>query len=396
VISVRAIQHDPLGTFLNEGPISITGTATGPLAGMTFAVKDAIDLAGYRTGAGNPDWLRTHPPATANAPAVQALLDAGASVVGKTITDELTFSLNGENIHYGTPINSAAPDRIPGGSSSGSAAAVAGGLVDFAIGTDCGGSVRAPASYCGIFGMRPSHGRISTAGVFRLAPSFDTVGWFARDAKLLEQVGRVLFDERGEAQRPRRLLIASDAFAWAGEEVAGALAAGVEALRNVVGDAKEITIAPNGFCDWLAPYRVLQGAEIWAELGEWINAVQPNLAPDIRERFDWTATVTAADVAAAQPVREQVRERMRELLTGDAVMCLPTVRGIAPLRISSPEEKVAFRGRALSLLCIAGMAGLPQINLPLGKVDGCPCGLSIVGAHGNDLMLLQVASSLSQ
>jgi amidase len=396
VISVRAIQHDPLGAFLNEGPINIAGAATGPLAGLTFAVKDAIDLAGYRIGAGNPDWLRTHPPATVNAPAVQALLDAGASVVGKSITDELTFSLNGENIHYGTPINSAAPDRIPGGSSSGSAAAVAGGLVDFAIGTDCGGSVRAPASYCGIFGMRPSHGRISTAGVFRLAPSFDTVGWFARDAKLLEQVGRVLFDERDEAPRPRRLLIASDAFAWAGEEVAGALAAGVEQLRNVVGDAKEVTIAPNGFCDWLAPYRVLQGAEIWAELGEWINAAQPNLAPDIRERFDWTATVTAADVAAAQPVREQVRERMRELLTGDAVMCLPTVRGIAPLRSASPEEKVAFRGRALSLLCIAGMAGLPQINLPLGKIDGCPCGLSIVGGHGNDSMLLQVASSLSQ
>ncbi len=110
-------------------------------------------------------------------------------MVGKAITDELTYSLNGENIHYGTPVNPKAPGRIPGGSSSGSAVAVAGELADFALGTDCGGSVRAPASFCGIYGMRPSHGRISTAGVFRLAPRFDTVGWFARDGRLLELRG---------------------------------------------------------------------------------------------------------------------------------------------------------------------------------------------------------------
>ena len=209
---------------------------------------------------------------------------------------------------------------------------------------------------------------------------------------MLERVGRVLLDERDEARRPRRLLIAADAFAWAGEEVSDALRAGVEKLRNAVAVTEEITVAPNGFGDWLAPYRVLQAAEIWKELGGWIRAVQPSLAPDIGERFDWTATITAADVARAQPVRKQVRERMRGLLQEDAVLCLPTVRGIAPLRSASAEEKVEFRGRALSLLCIAGMAGLPQINLPLGTVDGCPCGLSILGAFGNDVMLLDLSA----
>ena len=222
---------------LAKDRFSIAGAAAGPLAGLTFAVKDAIDLAGFRTGAGNPDWSRTHPPATATAPAVQAVLDAGASVVGKTITDELTFSLNGQNIHYGTPINPRAPGRIPGGSSSGSAVAVAGELVDFALGTDCGGSVRAPASYCGIFGMRPSHGRISTDGVFPLAPSFDTVGWFCRETpNCLSALVEFCSATGTTAARLQRLLIATDAFDWVGVDVSRALHDAVDTLSVAMED----------------------------------------------------------------------------------------------------------------------------------------------------------------
>ena len=132
----------------------------------------------------------------------RALLDAGARIVGKTHTDEMTYSLNGENAHYGTPVNVNAPGRIPGGSSSGSAAAVAAGLVDFALGSDTGGSVRAPASFCGIYGLRPTHGRISLEGACALAASFDTVGWFARDPALLERVGRVLLRDDAPASPP--------------------------------------------------------------------------------------------------------------------------------------------------------------------------------------------------
>ena len=152
-------------------------------------------IAGYRTGFGNPDWIRTHNEEIATATVIDTLLDAGADMLGRTLTDELAYSLSGENFHYGTPINSAAPDRIPGGSSNGSAAAVAGRVVDFALGTDCGGSVRLPASYCGIMGLRPTHNRITTKGVIPFAPSFDVVGWFASDAKICEQIGTVLFDE---------------------------------------------------------------------------------------------------------------------------------------------------------------------------------------------------------
>src|SRR3989442_12875541 len=137
------------------------GASRGPLVGLTFAVKASYDVAGQRTGFGSPDWLRTHDPAGCTAPVVQRLLDAGAHLVGKTHTDELTWSLTGENAHYGAPVNVNAPGRIPGGSSSGSAAAVAGGLVDFALGSDTGGSVRAPSSFCGIYGIRPTHWRVS-------------------------------------------------------------------------------------------------------------------------------------------------------------------------------------------------------------------------------------------
>lgn len=390
-----AIVDDRFGAFVRGTPIAIAGAEHGPLAGLTFGVKDAFDIRGYPTGVGNPDWLRTHPPATQTATAVAQLLSAGASIVGKTHTDELTYSLNGENIHYGTPINPHAPGRIPGGSSSGSAVAVAGALVDFALGTDCGGSVRAPASFCGIYGMRPSHGSVSVDGVFRLAPSFDTVGWFARDAQLLERVGQVLLPRIHPAADLRRLFVASDAFAWCGAGVAEALQAGVTEVAERLGNKQTATVAPGGFSNWFAAFRTLQGSEIWAEHGEWIRATNPQFAQDIRERFEWTATIAADAAVAAAQVRAEVSGRMRELLADDAVLCLPTTPGVAPLVNLPSDERTEFRTRALSLLCIAGLARLPQINLPLATLDGCPIGLSIVGPHGSDRALLSLAASLA-
>src|SRR5690349_4151111 len=214
----QIVAGDTLGAFVRENHVEMQGADAGPLAGLTFAAKDIYDVAGVKTGFGCPDWLRTHGPAPRTAPAVQMLLDAGARLVGKTHTEEMAWSLTGENAHYGTPLNVNAPGRVPGGSSSGSAAAVAAGLVDFALGSDTGGSVRLPASYCGILGMRPTHGRISLEGVCPLAPSFDTCGWFARDASVFERVGRVLLREAAPARAARRLLVAQDAFAFADAE----------------------------------------------------------------------------------------------------------------------------------------------------------------------------------
>ena len=388
-------MHDPLGAFCRHTHVTRISSETGPLAGLSLAVKDVFHVKGHRTGAGNPDWLRTHSAAETTAPAVQRLLDAGAHIVGKTHTDELAYSLNGENVHYGTPVNPNAVGRIPGGSSSGSAAAVAGGLVDFAIGTDCGGSVRLPASYAGIFGFRPTHGRIPLDGIVPLASSFDTVGWFARDARLLEKVGRVLLAAQTDARPPRQLLLASDAFTLAGDAVTAALQPALNRISTAVGPVRPVAVSPEGLSEWMQLFRVLQGAEIWANHGTWIREVQPAFGPGIRERFEWTATIPQAAVDRAKEKREQVATRMEALLGEDTVLCLPTAPGIAPLRNTPADELEAFRAQALSLLCVAGLARLPQVNLPFGTLDGCPVGLSLIGPRGTDMLLLKIAVGLT-
>src|ERR1700677_4947313 len=211
---------DGIDAFVPGPRIRIDGVPDGPLSGLTFAAKDLFDVAGVPTGGGNHDWARANPVPTRHAWAVQTLLDAGASLVGKTITDEVSLGILGENAFDGTPLNSAAPDRVPGGSSSGSAAAVAAGLCDTALGTDTGGSVRVPASFCGLYGIRPTHGRLNLAGMLPQAPSSDTTSWFARDADTFARVSSVLLGEAiapalPHTLLPHTLLIAVDAFGFA-------------------------------------------------------------------------------------------------------------------------------------------------------------------------------------
>ena len=296
-------MDDPYGAFCPDGDIARAGADEGPLAGLSFAVKDIFDIAGHRTGFGNPTWRDTHSPAGRTASAVHRLLDAGADMVGKTLTDEMAYSLTGENVHYGTPVNPAAPGRVPGGSSNGSTSAVAGGLVDFALGTDCGGSVRLPASYCGILGMRPSLGRIPMDGVLPFSASFDVVGWFARDAGLLERVARVLLADAAPAPKPKRLVIADDAFALVNGRVADALGPAVAQAGNVVGETDHTTISPEGLAEWFSVFRVIQASEIWVNHGAWITEEKPELGRGIRERMDWARGVEmSSDAGGNTPV----------------------------------------------------------------------------------------------
>jgi amidase len=384
------LERDHLNAFCRHTHVALRGSGRGALAGLTFGAKDIYAIAGHRTGFGSPDWLRTHDAAERTAPVVQRLLDAGADMVGKTHTDELTYSLQGENAHYGTPVNVNAPGRIPGGSSSGSAAAVAGGLCDFALGSDTGGSVRAPASFCGIYGIRPTHGRIPLDGVCPLAPSFDTCGWFARDPALLERVGRVLLG--GDmADAPRRLLLAQDAFDLAGAAVTRALEPALERVRAVLGDLRPVTVAAAGLDRWFQVFRVVQGAEVWGQHGEWVTRVKPNLGPGVRQRIEWTATIAPEEVRSALAVREEITRQMDRLLADGAVLVLPTLPGIAPPCNSPPAATEDLRARAMSLLCIAGLARLPQVTLPLATLEGCPLGLSLIAARGADTKLLALA-----
>ena len=393
--------HDPLGAFCVENHAAISGAADGPLAGLTFAAKDVFDIVGSRTGFGNPAWLESHPPATSTAPAVQRLLDAGADMVGKTLTDEITYSLSGQNAHYGTPVNSAAPGRIPGGSSSGSASAVAGGLVDFALGTDCGGSVRLPASYCGILGIRPSHGRVSLEGVAPFTWSFDVAGWFARDADVFAAVGRALLEparhsrESGEPAVPKRLLYAEDAFGVVDSAVTDALASAVELASGTVGERVDVTVSPDGLLNWYETFRVIQAWEIWFNHAAWVEEVKPEFGPGIRERFEWASRVTEQDADAARARRRDIVGRIRGLFSEGDVLCLPTSPRVAP-PVDAPTDELEnrVRAQAMSLLCIAGLAGLPQVSLPLGTLDGLPLGFSLVGPWGADSQLLALSQRL--
>jgi len=387
----------PLGAFVPGDPVELEPTGSGPLDGLTFAVKDVFDVAGHRTGFGSPTWRETHGPAGSTAPAVAGLLAAGARLVGKTISDELTYSLTGENVHYGTPLNSRAPERVPGGSSSGSASAVAGGACDFALGTDCAGSVRIPASYCGILGMRPTHGRVSLAGVHPFAPTFDTGGWFARDPDVLERAGHsLLAGAGGGGVQPERLLVASDAFELVGKETAEALAPAVERAAAAIGVRAELTVSPDGLAAWAETFRIVQGFEIWRSLGPWIQEAKPELGPGIRERAEAASRIGEAEAAAARRGHERIRVHLEGLLGPGDVLCLPTAPGAAPLRGAGGDEvEIARRSQAISLLCIAGHGGLPQLSLPLAEVDECPLGLSLVGPRGADEALLALAARLA-
>ena len=389
-------MHDPLNAFCTHIDLRIPGAPAGTLAGLTFAAKDNFAVAGYPTGAGSPDWLRTHGPGETTAPAVRMLLDAGATLVGKTQMDELAFSLAGQNAHYGTPINPRAPDRIPGGSSSGSAAATAGGLVDFALGTDTVGSVRVPANNCGIYGFRPTHGRIPLDGVVPFSPSFDTVGWFARDATLLRRVGHVLLPGDKPSPAPRRLLIAADAFAVADEEVREALRLVLPVLAEVVGPLEHVQASPHGLDSWPEAFAVLRGAEVRATLGEWIERVQPHFGPGIRERFDQTRRITAEEVATARAARQEIQSRLDELLRGGVVLCLPTAPLIAPLRNSPDEVMARYRAQTLKLTCIATLGGLPQVSLPVASRQGCPVGVSLIAGRGRDSCLWDLAGEIEK
>ena len=389
-----------LGAFCRVNHVEAEPVQEGPLNGLTFSVKDIFDVAGSRTGFGQPAWLESHPPAAGTAPAVASLLGAGARLVGRTICDELTYSLTGENVHYGTPMNPRCPDRLPGGSSSGAGSAVAGGLCDVGLGSDCAGSTRIAASYCGIYGMRPTHGRIPVDGVCPFAPSFDTVGWMAREAGVLARTGNILLAGTAGAGLPgsvTTIIVARDAFQLAGPSVERSLAASVARLCDAVGQSREITVSDEGLERWAECFTTIQAFEIWRSLGDWVERARPELGPGIRERIAHAATVLEEDAERQRAFRASVVERLGERVPPGTALCLPTAPGAAPLRHSASNDvEVAFRARAISLLCIAGLGGLPQLTLPLGTLDGCPLGLSILGAHGADSALLALAANLEQ
>ena len=392
------LHDDPAHAFMPYPPVPVPGAGTGPLRGLNFGVKDLFDVAGYPTGAGQPLMLALSGIKTRTAPTVQRMLDAGARFVGKTHTDELAFSMNGQNAHFGTPRNGAAPDRIPGGSSNGSASAVSNDLCDTALGTDTGGSVRAPASHCGLWGLRPTHGRISLHGAHDLSPSFDTCGFFARDLGTFARVADILLgddaQETADLGRHPRLLMPADAWALVSTEVRDAHATALTRIQNALGPASSCALALHDFPTMAEHFRILQGREAWTTDGSFITRHAPVLGPGVVDRFMWASTLTDAQVSASHEFRLQFRAHLKALLGKDGVLVLPTMPDIAPLLTTSAEDLQDYRTAAMRLLCSAGLAGAVQLNLPLSSRLGAPLGLSLLGPPGSDRSLVRLAERI--
>ena len=374
----------------------LKGSATGPLAGLSAVVKDMYAIAGERTGGGNPDWLANTKPATVHCSVVQKLLDAGATITGKTICDEFFYSVAGMNAHYGTPTNIRAPGRIPGGSSSGSAAATAAGVCDFALGSDTGGSVRIPASLCGLYGIRTTHGRLATDGVMEMAPSFDTIGWFASSAGVFRKLGGVLLGGGAISSPVQNLLIADDCFAEADAPVAALLNAALSAMSAALPKAQHIRIAPNGLDVWRDAVRIIQAYEIWQVYGRFVEEKHPHFGPGVAERMQAASKVTKAEADAARKVMASAREHIRAQIAPGIIVALPSAPCIAPRIDTPPSEMDSYRTRVMRLTCTAGLGGLPQISIPVGTVSGCPAGLSLIGWAGGDEALLDLAETLAK
>jgi amidase len=417
-------MRDRLNAFLELPEVLVPNAESGPLAGLSLGVKDIFDVKGTITGCGNPARAAESEPATQTAPAIQQMLDAGARFAGKTQTEELAFSMIGQNVHFPYPVNPRAPDRITGGSSSGSAAAVAGGLADIASGSDTGGSIRAPASFCGLIGLRTTHGRISLEGAMPLASSFDTFGWFARDIDTYEKVAEVLLKAfsplEGEMSAKPTEGVLSEGTATAATTPPGGFAATLPSrgrgtlrplsvpaldelvfpdstaeyrrlrshIATVTGDSHPASPLHHSIDDLYWCNRKLQAYEAWAAHGQWISAADRGLAPGVKERFAFGATIDRETVAVETARRDAFRIELSEHLGDDGVLILPTVPGAAPKSNSTPAEFGAFREQAIRLLCWSGLSGFPQISLPLGRVDGAPFGISLLGPPDSDLALI--------
>ena len=387
---------DPVGAFVPHSPPPIKGRAGGPLNELSFAVKDLYDIAGFTSGCGSPDWLASHGPARHTSPLVQALLDGGADMIGKTVCDELFYAFTGANAHYGTPRNGRAPGRLPGGSSSGSVAAVAAGLCDFALGSDTGGSVRVPASFCGLFGLRPTHGRLDLAHAQAMAPSFDTAGWFADGADLFHRLGEFLLDQNATPRAVDHVLMGKFAFDHADDDVRSPLIDFIARIGDQFAAATELDALPGNveIDEAREAFRVIQAFEVWQTFGAWVEAVNPNLGPGIKDRIDASKTVTKDERDQAGGYRAKVGKVMADLLPPGTVLCLPTVASLPPKLDAGPDELEHFRRQTMSLIALAGLAGQPQVTIPATTSAGVPVGLSFIAWAGGDEALLDLARTI--
>ena len=365
-------------------PLIAGADPDGVLGGETVAVKDVFAVAGQRIGAGHPEWLQHARLETEHADVVRLLLDAGADLRGIARAVELAYGLTGANPHYGTPPNPGAPHRLPGGSSSGSATAVSLGHATIGLGTDTAGSIRVPAAYQGLYGIRTTHGAVSTAGLLPLAPSYDAVGWLTRSAFLLRAVGDVLLPDAPTVP-DETLVVVPELLDLATPEVSAAIRAWLP--RPV----REEHWPLHRLDDWVTALRLHQGAEAWATHGEWLAPRLDTLGADVRGRFEDASRVTQEGAEEAGRQAAAAGQMVRDLV-GDRVVVVPSTSSVAP---RTTEDGRATRDATLRITCLASLGGLPAVSIPLETASGLPTGVCLVAAPGRDRDLLDLAMQLS-
>lgn len=385
------------------------GSWDGPLEGRTVAVKDLFALKGYRIGAGNPTYLENARVEPASAPAVVDLLRAGASLRGIARTDEFAYSIAGDNPHHGTPPNGAVPGALPGGSSSGPASAVATGQADIGLATDTAGSVRVPASYQGLWGLRTTHGLVPRQGLLPLAQSFDTVGWLTRDGDLLQRVAdwclsydgsestESVYGESG-VELPWRLAVPQEVLAAADPATAEAFEAVLAILADLPDAPPVDRVSIGDLAGYADPFRLVQGAEAWRNHGDWVRAHPHALGSAVAERMRAACGVTADVEAQARADLAGRAEHLRGLVSRQ-VLIAPTVPGPAPSRTATGDGVADVRTRTLRMTTPASVAGLPAVSVPLltlpSELGPAPVGVCLTSRAGTDIALVRLARRLA-
>ncbi len=384
-----------LNAWCDYPEVTVPHSSEGSLAGKTLAVKDIMQVAGYPNGWGSPTRLAEAQPDTETQSAVQTLIDAGAQVLGKAQCEELCFSLAGDNAHYGMPRNGAAPDRLTGGSSSGSVSLISNGVVDIATGSDTGGSVRGPASFCGLIGLRTTHGRIPLDRTMPLAKSFDCFGWFTKDVSDYGTVGDLLLGQDSDKTELSRLIGCAELDALLlGEEEYAAFSKAAGQVEARYGKSRAMTSLGFDIETAYWSFRNVQAWEAWESLGPWIEKKQPALGPGVKDRFEYGRDLPRPDYEKAKADRKAITAHIEDLIGEDGLLVYPTVPSCSPLRTVSHDDMQAFREQAIRLLCLSGLSGLPQITVPLAKIHDAPMGLSLMGPRGSDKRLIAAATAL--
>lgn len=388
--------YDPLQAFVRENHIALKGNNQGILGDLVFGAKDVFKILGSTYSNGHPEWLRSHEPDEFTSSIIETLLEAGADLVGKTVCDELCFSISGENWHYGSPINPHDPRRLAGGSSSGAGVAVGGGLIDFAIGSDCLGSVRVPASYNGVIGLRPTYQRVANDGEAPYCESMDVLGYMAKNPAVFQRVSQVILGDDTQQYHFKRLLLSEDCFSAVNEDVTFALQPAVDYIKAQFEEVERMKIAPEGLEEWTRVFQIVQGYEVWESYGGWIRKYRPFLPPGQMERLDVVSRITWQEYQTACERKAEISAYVRSLVRKDTLILLPTAASVAPLRTSSLAEINRTRAQSAKLLCISPLSGIPQITLPLSQQDEVPLGISLIGPHNSDLSLTRFATDLQK